>query len=207
MTETSLQRLLQMRKLVLASGSPRRIDLLQKANVQFRQITPQVDESHQDGEDPLTFARRVALEKATSVNDLIDDGEVALAGDTVVILDGEFLGKPADPDEARLMLKRLSGQTHIVCTALALGNREHVETGNEQTRVRFHKVTEAQIDNYVRGGEPLDKAGAYGIQGIGSFLVDSIEGALDNVVGLPFNLLYTLADRFLRRIEEGSKQS
>lgn len=201
-----LHRLLTGRQLVLASHSPRRIKLLKDTGLQFRQISPEVDETPYPHEDPIVFAERLAREKAESIKNYLAADEIALSGDTVVIRDNQILGKPIDPEDACRMLASLSGRSHIVCTALALTDGDMTEAGSETTTVYFNRVTSEQIAEYVSAGEPMDKAGAYGIQGIGAFLVDRIEGSLDNVVGLPFNLLYTLAGEFRRRWEEGRVQ-
>jgi len=191
-------RLCRLRPLVLGSGSPRRQYLLGEAGVRFRVIVPDIDETPRPREDPFVCAVRLAEEKARQIARSSDDNEIVIGGDTVVVLCGEILGKPADPAEATDMLRRLAGASHTVCTALALaGRRALLCSGEERTEVTFNRVTDSQISDYVASGEPLDKAGAYGIQGMGAFLVDTLDGHLDNVIGLPLTLLNRLAGQTL----------
>lgn len=189
-----LRQLARQHDLVLGSGSPRRARLLQELDIEFRKIIPQIDETSRPGEKPCACALRLAEEKAESLLSQLQDGEIVLAGDTIVVLDEVILGKPSNEEEAFETLTRLTGRTHYVCTALALADGDGlVCSGTEQTEVKFNRVTPDQIREYIASGEPMDKAGAYGIQGMGAFLVDSIEGNLDNVIGLPRTLLNRLA--------------
>jgi len=182
------------RPLVLGSRSPRRIQLLEELGISFRRAVSQVDETQHPGEDPYTCAVRLAGEKAADVAAHSSHGELVIGGDTIVVLGGAILGKPTDRSHAIETLQTLSGKRHTVCTALALADHTRVLcSGEERTEVFFRPVTRVQIEAYVDGGEPMDKAGAYGIQGMGAFLVDRIEGNLDNVVGLPRTLLDSLA--------------
>jgi nucleoside triphosphate pyrophosphatase len=189
--------LLQLTKehgLVLGSGSPRRARLLAELGIEYRKIVPRIDEIAHPGEKPCACALRLAEEKAESVAGQLQDHEIVLGGDTIVVLDEMILGKPRNEEEACATLSRLSDKTHHVCTALALADRSGLLcSGTEQTEVIFNTVTPDQIRKYVTSGEPMDKAGAYGIQGMGAFLVDSIDGNLDNVIGLPRTLLNRLA--------------
>lgn len=166
--------------LILASASPRRAALLRSAGVDFVVAPTAADETPLPGEDPRAYVRRVARAKAALAPD-----RPALAADTTVALDRAMLGKPADPDEARAMLARLSGREHRVHTAVVLlaGGRRWTRTVT--TTVRFRVLTPADVDRYVATGEPLDKAGAYGIQGEGGALVARVSGSYTNVVGLP----------------------
>ena len=194
MTPDALLQLAQSHPLVLGSASLRRYQLLLKTGVAFRQEAPHVDEQLRQGEDPFTFAQRVAEEKAIAVAANCRPEEIILGGDTIVVLRGRVLGKPSDPSDAVETLELLSGQQHTVGTALALALRDRLlASGIETTRVFFNRVSREQIVEYVASGEPLDKAGAYGIQGMGAFLVDRIEGSLDTVIGLPLTLLNDLA--------------
>jgi septum formation protein len=179
------------RTVILASTSPRRIELLSRCGVRFRALPAAVDESAVRGE-PETVARTLALAKARwSRRRALAEGEEAsrlwvLGADTVVELDGEVLGKPADDDDARRILRRLSGRAHEVLTAVAVigpDGRERVEV--EVSEVAFRKLDDAEIDAYVRSGDPGGKAGAYGIQGGGAALVEWFRGCHANVVGLP----------------------
>jgi septum formation protein len=194
MTFETLITLGRKRPLVLGSRSPRRIQLLEELGVTFRRAVSQVDEIQRPGEDPYACAVRLAQEKAADVAAHSSPEEIVIGGDTIVVLDGVILGKPTDRLHAIETLRKLAGKQHTVCTALALADRERIIcSGEERTAVYFHPVSADQIEVYVDGGEPMDKAGAYGIQGMGAFLVDRIEGNLDNVVGLPRTLLNSLA--------------
>jgi septum formation protein len=166
--------------LVLASTSRRRLELLTLLGVPFIAAAPDVDETPHDGELPLDLVRRLAADKARSV-----DGDLVLAADTVVEVDGEVFGKPVDADDARLMLRRLSGRTHRVHTAVVVRSGEQVEVEVVSTSVRFVPLSPEAIDWYVGTGEPFGKAGAYAIQGAGGVLVEGIDGSVSNVVGLP----------------------
>jgi septum formation protein len=188
------------RRLVLGSRSPRRVQLLAELGIVFRQAISEINEAQHSGENPFRYAVRLAEDKARDVARRCDPDEIVIGGDTVVVLEGVILGKPSNRDEAVKTLQMLSGKRHTVCTALALANGAGVLcSGAENTEVYFNRVTSEQIEQYVDTGEPMDKAGAYGIQGMGAFLVDRIEGNLDNVVGLPGALLDSLA-REARRL-------
>ncbi len=201
MTPNPLVELSRRRSLVLGSGSPRRVQLLREAGVKFRQQVSSIDENRHPHEDPFVFAERMAVEKAAAVGALCRADEIVLSGDTVVVYCGKVLAKPSDEKEAVSILETLSGQRHTVCTALAIhGDGQLLCSGRETTEVFFNTVSRVRISEYVAGGEPMDKAGAYGIQGMGAFLVDRIEGRLDTVVGLPFALLNSLAREALRLI-------
>lgn len=187
--------------IVLGSRSPRRVTLLTEIGVKFRQVIPDLEENQLNGERPYDFAERLAQDKALAVAGQLTPDELVLGCDTIVVLKGEVLGKPENEQQALEILSRLSGQEHVVCTALAVADRHNLlVSGYELTKVYFNKVTKDQIGDYIRSGEPMDKAGAYGIQGMGAFLVDRIEGNLDNVVGFPRELLEKLAQRILQTI-------
>lgn len=173
--------------LVLASASPRRRELLLNAGIAFTVRAADVDESVLPGEDAVSHVRRLATAKAMAV--AASPADLVLGADTTVCLDGAILGKPASASEAKLMLKVLSGKTHEVHTGICLryGIRTVVDIAT--TRVTFLSMTEQDIDEYVRSGEPMDKAGAYGIQGLASRYVQGIEGCYFNVVGLPVSLV------------------
>ena len=183
-------------EIVLASASPRRRELLERLGVPARVEPVSVDERFPDGVDPAEGARRVALRKVHAARDAGASGLV-LAADTVVLLGPAVLGKPRDAEEARAMLGELSGRMHVVATGVALADeRGRVASGVETTDVWFRSLSAGEIEDYVRTGEPLDKAGAYGIQGLGILLVREIRGDYANVVGLPVGLLLELARRF-----------
>lgn len=175
-----------MNRVVLASRSPRRAELLKSVGVSFGVSHADVDESRYPGEDPHAYVERVARMKAEKV---ASPGNVTLGADTVVVYEGQVLGKPAHPAEARAMLARLSGQTHLVLTGVAVATVDSegpvIEAVVESAKVRFMELTAAEISAYVGTGEPLDKAGAYGISGKGGVFVEAIEGHPTTVVGLP----------------------
>lgn len=202
MNYENLKRLAGLRKIVLGSGSPRRVQLLKEIEINFRQVVPGITEPEHDNGDPFEHAKVLAEEKAKAVSKVLNDDEIVIGADTVVVLDGRAMSKPIDKKEAFQMLKILSGKKHTVCTALSIAKKYEVLTsGYETTDVIFNSVTEQQIDEYIKTGEPLDKAGAYGIQGMGAFLVDRIEGNLDTVIGLPRQLLERLAGEVCGKIE------
>ena len=179
--------------LVLASASPRRALILKLLSIPHDVRAPDSQEAVLAGEAPAVAARRLAREKVDSVS--LDDAEIAIAADTIVALGSESLGKPADEIEAVDMLLRLSGRDHHVYTGLAVRSNARIESGVARTRVRFRSLARPECEEYVATGEPLDKAGAYGIQGRGAALVERIEGDFYNVVGLPVQLLISLLDR------------
>ena len=170
-------------RLVLASASPRRRELLESLDLDFTVRPATVDETPYPGERPRDLVRRLAREKAEAG---ARDGEWVLAADTIVVEDGAILGKPADRNDARTMLERLQGRWHLVLTGTALrppaGDTLHAV---ESTRVLFAELTPEQIDWYAATGEPDDKAGAYAVQGLGSLFILEIDGNYSNVVGLP----------------------
>jgi septum formation protein len=173
-------------KLILASTSPRRRQLLEAAGIDFETGDSGLDEVRTAGEDAAEFALRMAREKALAVSRGVADDALVLAADTVVECQGEILGKPGDADEARRMLRTLSGRVHTVVTAFALARGGAViESRAVASRVRFRTLGEDEIEAYVRSGEPMDKAGAYGIQGQGGGFIAEVEGSRDNVMGLP----------------------
>ncbi|MGH8597678.1 MAG: Maf family protein [Gammaproteobacteria bacterium] len=179
--------------LVLASRSPRRAELLRVLGVRFRVVDVAVDETQQDDEDPRHYVIRLARTKAAAGR-ACTGGETVLAADTSVVLDLQILGKPRDPADAANMLRRLSGCWHEVFTGVALAG-ETEETLCVATRVRFRPLTAIDIERYCASGEPFDKAGGYGIQGLGGAFVDRIEGSYSNVVGLPLSETVYLLDR------------
>ena len=173
-------------RLILASSSPRRRLLLGDLGLTFEIITADVDERPLSRETPPGFVSRISMEKCMNVSSVCRDGTI-LGADTVVVLDGEILGKPADRESAKAMLKRLSGRWHEVWTGFCIFNRGQAVTVQRavKTDVLFSRLTDKVCDAYVKTGEPMDKAGAYGIQGVGGVLVKRIRGSYTNVVGLP----------------------
>jgi septum formation protein len=198
MNHKFLSLLAQKYRIVLGSRSPRRVALLKETGTDFLQIIPDLEEDRFPGEAPYAFAERLAKDKALHVAKQLNDDELVIGCDTIVVLAGNVLGKPSDEDEAFSILSKLAGKRHNVCTALAIADRARIiVSGYEVTEVTFNKVTGEQIRDYIATGEPMDKAGAYGIQGMGAFLVDSIEGNLDTVIGFPRQLLEDLSKRVL----------
>ncbi len=182
-------------KLVLASGSPRRKDLLREAGFAFSIEVPTIDETEHDGETPEAYTERVARAKASAVASGLPDGLCVLGADTVVVLDGETLTKPVDEGDAATMLLRLAGREHRVLTgfALLLGAAEFC--GIEESRVRMRHVDPEEARSYAATGEPLDKAGAYALQGEGGRFVESVQGSRSNVIGLPLERIHPLLGR------------
>jgi septum formation protein len=176
-----------MSRLVLASQSPRRQELLQSLGVDFLVVPAAINENSIQSKTPAELAEATAYAKARWVREEVRDG-IIIAADTMVVLDeGEILGKPRGKQEAMDMLSRLSGEGHRVITGVAVMDPESgkEKVFHEITRVFFRRLSSAEIERYVDTGEPLDKAGAYGIQGKGALLVERIEGCYFNVVGLP----------------------
>jgi septum formation protein len=184
-------------KLILASASPRRAEILRNAGIEFEISSAGVDESPLGNELPGDYVRRLALAKALSAaedNHGRTGETLVLGADTVVVVGAEILGKPSSPDNARRMLRSLSGKIHEVHTGLALlrnpGPKQYVV--EEITRVHFAPLADQEIEEYIATGEPFDKAGAYAIQGVGGRYVTRIEGCYFNVMGLPLARLYSL---------------
>lgn len=183
------------RTLRLASASPRRAELLRGLGVRFDTVVPDVDERRLPGEQAADHVLRLAILKARTA---LAPDVVVIAADTEVVIDDEVLGKPVDDDDARRILRALSGRTHEVITGLAIATAHDTGPGadihatTETTRVTFAELRDADIDWYVATGEPHDKAGAYGIQGRGGLFVERIDGNYHNVVGLPLGRLRSL---------------
>ncbi len=202
MTYNNLKELSQKKEIILGSASPRRLKLLEETGINFRQIISDLEESDNPSGDPFEHALSLAKMKAMAVSSESGVDELVIGADTIVVFDKMLIGKPEDENEARQILSRLSGNKHVVCTALALvSSIELLAAGYELTDVYFNLVSEDAIADYVSSGEPMDKAGAYGIQGKGGFLVDRIEGEMDNVIGLPRSLLDKLAGEVCLKME------
>jgi septum formation protein len=182
-------------QLVLASASPRRAELLRTAGFTFDVRPADVDETPRPAELPAAYALRVARDKALAAADGTSDEVWILAADTVVVVDGQTLGKPSGDADARRMLSMLSGTVHEVLTAVVVRHGATEISEVASTRVRFTELSQAEIDWYVESGEPDGKAGAYAIQGLGSRFVDWIEGSWSNVVGLPVAAVYRMLGR------------
>jgi septum formation protein len=181
--------------LVLASGSPRRRELLAQAGYRFEIQVSSVAESRRPDEDAIRFATRLAREKAENVFARHAPGVVVLGADTVVVCDGEVMGKPVDAADATRMLLRLSGRTHQVVTGVALvWSEASAQVAAELTHVTMRTISPQEVSDYVAGGEPMDKAGAYAIQGYAGRWIPRINGCYFNVVGLPLALVTSLLD-------------
>jgi len=181
--------MLAPRKLILASGSPRRQQLLREAGIQFEAYAPDISEEQHPGEQATDYALRLAQEKAEKVAQQFPQ-HVVLAADTIVVVDGQSLGKPSDERDAERMLRLLSGRSHQVTTAVSVvvpGKPGH--TNSRTTEVHFRDVTAREIQEYIATGEPMDKAGAYAIQGGAAPWVVRVDGEYSNVVGLPLSLV------------------
>jgi septum formation protein len=191
-----------MEPLVLASGSPRRSEILRAVGWPFEACPADVDETRLEGESPEDYVVRLARAKAESVAGRRLFGLV-LGADTTVVVDGRVIGKPSDEEEARRMLRALSERWHEVLTGVALVRAEsgRALTAYERTRVRFAATSDEEIEWHVRTGDVLDKAGAYAVQGRAALFIQGIEGDYWNVVGLPVRLVYELARQF--RDEKG----
>jgi len=182
---------------VLASSSPRRRQLLEMMRIPHRVIAPDVDESLHPGEAPERYVVRLAHAKARAVAGRAP-GELVIAADTTVVLDGELFAKPESPADAVRMLGRLQGRTHQVLTAVAVARDERIEHALDVSQVTFRPADRETLLGYVSTGEPLDKAGAYAIQGLGAMFIERVEGDLFGVMGLPLRLVLDLLARFGR---------
>jgi septum formation protein len=190
-------------RLILASGSPRRQEILRNAGFEFEVRPSSVNEDPLPGESPEAMVMRLAQEKALQVAGTVPAGSIVLGADTTVVVDGEMLAKPLDASDAARMLRRLSGRVHRVVTGVCLVKAPAVvaASGCERTEVRFRELSDVAIRDYVSSGEPFDKAGAYAIQGRASRFVTRIEGCYFNVVGLPVGLV----DKLLTSIRVAPK--
>lgn len=189
-----------MSKIILASASPRRRELLSLAEIKFDLCIKNVDETIPEGMSPEQAAEHTAMKKAMAVA-AVNEEAIVLGADTIVVLDGEILAKPKDKEDAYAMLRKLSGREHQVITGvcLALGKQKNVF--HCVSTVKFYELSETEIRHYVLTGEPMDKAGAYGIQGKGCTLVEHIEGDYFNIVGLPVSRVV----REIKKMEKSLK--
>lgn len=176
-------------KFILASGSPRRKEILENISLEFEIMADESDEIMIEGEKPYDTVKRLAMQKAKNIASRVETGEntIVIGADTVVSIDEKILGKPKDEREAKDMLLTLSGRINTVYTGLAVLETQSGKAVSEfvSTGVKFRSLSEKEIENYIKSGEPMDKAGAYGIQKIGGLFVESINGDYFNVVGLP----------------------
>ncbi len=185
-------------KLILASGSPRRSEIMNAVGWRFTKAIPDIDESEQVGESPDDYVCRLASEKAQVIAGS-HPGEIVLAADTTVVINGQIMGKPVDDGDARRMIRMLAGNWHEVLTGIAVSKNGACEVGMQRTRVKFASMTEAEVGFLVERGDPLDKAGAYAVQAQAALFIEGIEGDYWNVVGLPISLVYEM---IVRRSDE-----
>ncbi|HEU4786258.1 MAG TPA: Maf family protein [Gemmatimonadaceae bacterium] len=176
-------------RVILASASPRRRELLRLIGIEHEVRPADIDERYLPHETPSAHAERLAREKASAID---EDGAVTIGSDTIVVVDGEVLGKPRDRAHAHEMLKRLSGRSHVVMTGVAVRWQGRVASGLEQVGVTFRALGDDEIERYIDTGEPMDKAGAYGIQGFGATIVERVDGDYFAVMGLALNRLVGL---------------
>ena len=184
-------------EIILASASPRRQELLKYIVPDFRIIPADIDETLPEDISAEKSAEFLAVKKAKHISEKYPES-VVIGSDTVVVIDGEILGKPKDPADAERMLKKLSRKTHAVITGVCISCGEISESFSCKTSVKFFPLTDEEIREYIATGEPMDKAGAYGIQGKGCLLAESVEGDFFNVVGLPASMLKRRLESFLK---------
>lgn len=183
--------MIKLPKLILASGSPRRAEIMNSVGWNFEKDVPDVDESVIDGESPEDYVVRLAKTKADVIAER-HTGEMVLGADTTVVIEDQIIGKPLDIEDARGMLEMLSGNWHEVLTGVAVVNNVGTNTGLQRTRVKFAEMNANEINFLVELGDPLDKAGAYAVQAQAALFIEGIEGDYWNVVGLPISLVYDL---------------
>lgn len=197
---------MKLPKIILASASPRRAEILKSVGWEFEKNAADIDESEHEGEQAIDYVRRLATEKAKKVASNYDNALV-LGADTTVVLNGQIIGKPTNLSQARSMLELLSGKWHEVLTAVAIikkrGSQSQIVSGVEKTNVKFAVMSDQEIDFLVNEGNPLDKAGAYAVQAQAALFIERIEGDYWNVVGLPIRLVYCL----IRKLEFSSPEA
>ncbi|MCJ7497968.1 MAG: Maf family protein [candidate division Zixibacteria bacterium] len=190
---SDFKELIDGKRFILASSSPRRVEILMKAKIDFEVIFPENIKEEEVSDDPVFHVLELSRKKTASVSQKIKDGFI-LGADTIVVLNKEILGKPKDQEDAFRILKKLSGKEHKVYTGITLLDKKNgkISSDYQLTKVKFNQLKDKEIEDYIKTGEPMDKAGAYGIQGMGNFLVEKIDGDLDNVIGLPMKKLKEL---------------
>lgn len=192
---------MKLPKLILASGSPRRAEILNSVGWEFTKDVADIDETEFQGETPEVYVKRLSREKAEAVSSKYSNGMV-LGADTTVVIDNQIVGKPVDLEDAKRMIKLLSGNWHEVLTGVAVikisnSKLESSKVGIQRTKVKFAEMTDEEIDFLVQKGEPLDKAGAYAVQAQAALFIEKIDGDYWNVVGLPINLVYSLVNEIM----------
>lgn len=183
--------------IILASGSPRRAEILDSVGWPFEKDVPNVDESIVPGEAPEDYVVRLAVAKAEKIASVRPDA-VVLGADTTVVIDDEIIGKPVDEDDARQMIARLSGRWHSVITGVAVVSEGRTTTAFQNTGVKFVELSSAEVDFLTDRGEPLDKAGGYAVQAQAALFIEAIDGDHWNVVGLPISLVYKMVRKVLK---------
>ena len=186
--------MINLPKLILASASPRRAQILEAVGWEFEKHAADIDETELPREKPADYVQRLAVEKAVAVVEKYKN-RLVLGADTIVVIEDKIIGKPKDLADARKMLRLLSGNWHEVLTGVAIVKDEEISVGLQTTRVKFAELTEAEIEFLIERGEPLDKAGAYAVQAQAALFIEQIKGDYWNVVGLPVNLVYELVSR------------
>jgi len=186
--------MIKLPKLILASASPRRAEILTAVGWEFEKHTADIDETELPNEKPEDYVQRLAREKAAAVAEKYEN-VLVLGADTIVVIENQIVGKPKDIADARRMLRMLSGNWHEVLTGVAIIKNKEIYIRLQRTRVKFTELTEAEIEFLIEKGEPLDKAGAYAVQAQAALFIEQIEGDYWNVVGLPINLVYELVSR------------
>ncbi len=184
-----------MNEIILASGSPRRKDFMKRLGLKFRIIVPNIDESRLKDEAPKELVKRLSKLKAQTIANQYPE-DIVIAADTIVVLNNEILGKPRNRNEAKLMLKKLSGKTHEVFTGYTVQKGNISYHGIERTEVTFASISDELITAYISSGEGDDKAGAYGIQGLAAMFIQKINGDLNTVIGLPICTIRILLAKF-----------
>lgn len=183
--------------LILASQSPRRQELLRLMGLNdFRILVPEADETYPAGLTPQETVEHISRVKALAVKPLVAEDDIVITADTMVFLDDRRLGKPADEEDALRMLSALQGRDHVVSTGVTVLQGDRILTASEVTKVCFRAATESELRGYIATGEPMDKAGAYGAQGMGALLVERIDGDFFNVMGLPVMRLSRMLQEF-----------
>ena len=195
-----IHELLHYKKVILASLSPRRKERFSLLGISFTAIPAELEETI-NNEAPQTQAMQNALRKAQIVKDKVNKDALVVSADTLVALDNHILGKPANAEEAGKYLRLLSGRSHSVYTGICIYYNDLAEINYEQTFVTFAELSEAEINSYIATGEPLDKAGAYGIQGFGAQFITKVEGCYFNVMGFPIRLFYNMLKTILGKEE------
>lgn len=198
--------MIELPKLVLASGSPRRAEIMNSVGWEFEKDVPDIDESELTGESPENYVQRLAREKAELIA-ARHPGRIVLGADTTVVIDEKIIGKPVDGEDARRMIEMLSGNWHEVLTGVAVAVDADVSVGLQRTRVKFSDMSAAEMDFLVKKGDPLDKAGGYAVQAQAALFIEGIEGDYWNVVGLPISLVYRMIARtFASPLGDGAEQ-